>query len=315
MNNITRYAATIIAPATRPYTSGEWRYLDFCRLHRLEASPTPDLIISSFAAYLTRFVKPGTIRAYLSAVRNLHIELGIPDPFLDTPLLQRVMRGICRVHGTAVEKTRLPVTMPVLKGLIHALQSSQAYTAHDKAMLSAAMLLAFFGFLRCGEFTAPASKHHLDGAECGDVKISLQPPSLPFFLKHSKTDPEKRGMTIHIGSATPPVCPVIAMITYFSLSPALPSDPLFKFQDGSPLHRARFVDIVRKLLVAVGVHNQDHYAGHSFRIGAATTAALCGTPEWMIRAMGRWRSDCVHCYIRTAPTMLQAVSAQMAAVH
>ena len=103
-----------------------------------------DLVISSLAAYLTTFVKPGTIQAYLSAVRNLHIELGIPDPFLDAPLLQRVMRGMCRVHGTAVEKTRLPITMPVLKGLIHALQSSQAYTAHDKAMLSAAMLLAFF---------------------------------------------------------------------------------------------------------------------------------------------------------------------------
>ena len=106
MNDVTRYAAMAIAPATRrSYTSGERRYLDFCRLHRLEALPTTDLILSSFAAYLTRFVKPGTIRAYLSAVLNLHIELGIPDPFLDAPLLQCVMRGICRVHGTAVEKT------------------------------------------------------------------------------------------------------------------------------------------------------------------------------------------------------------------
>ena len=77
--------------------------VDFCRFHHLEALLSTDLIISSFAVYLTRFVKPGTVRANLSAVRNLHIELGIPDPFLDTPLLQCVTREMSCTRNSSQE--------------------------------------------------------------------------------------------------------------------------------------------------------------------------------------------------------------------
>ena len=38
--------------------------------------------------------------------------------------------------------------------------------------------------------------------------------------------------------------------------------------------------------------------GHSFRIGAATTAASLGFTEDQIQRMGRWRSDAVKKYIR-----------------
>ena len=48
------------------------------------------------------------------------------------------------------------------------------------------------------------------------------------------------------------------------------SGPLFTFQDGRPLTRQRFVVAVRSALVSAGV-DAKQYAGHSFRIGAATT--------------------------------------------
>ena len=46
--------------------------------------------------------------------------------------------------------------------------------------------------------------------------------------------------------------------------------PFIHFKDGRTLTRARFVDVVQKALVTVGIDVQ--CSGHSFRIRAATAA-------------------------------------------
>jgi len=40
------------------------------------------------------------------------------------------------------------------------------------------------------------------------------------------------------------------------------------------------------------------YAGHSFRIGAATTAAVMGLEDSAIQTLGRWESSLVSSYKR-----------------
>ena len=37
----------------------------------------------------------------------------------------------------------------------------------------------------------------------------------------------------------------------------------------------------------------DNYAGHSFRIGATTTAASSGIEDSTIQTLGRWQSSCL----------------------
>ena len=314
--DVRRYADLAIAPSTRrAYSVGQRRFMEFCHLHRLEPLPATDFTLSSFAAFLTRSVKPGTIKAYLSAVRNMHVEHGYPDPTLNAALLQRVMRGIGRVHGSEVARPRLPITMPVLVQLLRALQGSRHYRPADKAMLKAAMLLAFHGFLRCGEFTAPPVRQPgLWWPRRQDMEVCASPPSLRYHLRRSKTDRDGNGVVIHVGPSAPEVCPVISMAAYFAGSPASPTDHLFVYDNGIPLRRASFVNDVRHLLAVAGTANLQLYAGHSFRIGAATSAALCGIPEWTIRAMGRWKSDCVHRYIRTDPATFHRVASRLSAV-
>ncbi len=71
--------------------------------------------------------------------------------------------------------------------------------------------------------------------------------------------------------------------------------PLFNFHDGKFLTRDNFVKAVRAALPAAGV-DAAHYSGHSFQIGAATTAFSQGVPDVLIKTMGRWESSAYTLY-------------------
>ena len=65
--------------------------------------------------------------------------------------------------------------------------------------------------------------------------------------------------------------------------------PYFVFRDGSVLSRERLVAQLRKNLSDAGV-DSSKFAGHSFRIGAATTEQeleTCKTPRSKLSAGGR----------------------------
>ena len=125
-------------------------------------------------------------------------------------------------------------------------------------------------------------------------------------LKVSKTDPFRKGQTIVIGRANPNLCPISAMEAYLeSRSPLPNSGPLFTFQSGSFLTWGRFTSETR-LLLSKGGLDSSKFAGYSFRIGAATTAASANLPPWLIKVLGRWSSDCFERYIKTPPSVLDS---------
>jgi integrase len=115
---------------------------------------------------------------------------------------------------------------------------------------------------------------------------------------------------LYVGRTGTVLGPVSALLAY--LAKRLPSlGPLFVFQDGTPLSRERLVAHLRKALAEIGLDTAN-YSGHSFRIGAASTAARTGFNDSFIQTLGRWKSLAFTTYIRTLVEDLVAASAILA---
>ena len=168
-------------------------------------------------------------------------------------------------------------------------------------MLWAASVMCFFGFFRAGEITSPSltsfdNSRHLSW---GDVSIDnhSKPRMLEVHLKYSKTDQWGKGVNVYLRTTGCSLCPVTGVITYMSVRGGS-SGPFFKLQNGHPLTKSHFSQQLRTALQAIGLPYQN-FAGHSFRIGAATAAARAGIKDSTIQAMGRWSSGAFLTYIRT----------------
>lgn len=257
-----------------------------------------------------------TIKLYLCAIRSMYVSRRGQNPLLQStglPLyrLQNVLRGIRKSQSGHGPRLRLPITAAILSQL-HQLLERGFFSSYLDTLLKAAFSLAFFGFLRCGEFTTTLGKfdplHHL----CyGDVSFlpGQGSPEMHLRLKASKTDPYRMGCTLRYFKTNATLCPVQTMLDYLQLRQSQPrtphlTDPLFTLPDHTPLSRHTLVSMLRSLLLRLG-YDPNLFAGHSFRKGAATSAAEAHLPDHLIKVMGRWSSDCYQRYIHTPMSLIK----------
>ena len=288
------FLAQCLAPSTRRvYQSAQCRCIDFCRLDgRLspEAAllPADEQSLMCFATMLADSLNHSSIKVYLSAVRSLHIDNGLADPLINCLQLQWLLREIKRVQGSPTPK-RLPITIDVLQVIKRSLDLS----SQDHIMLWAACCLGFFGFLRAGEFTTNSPFDPNIHLGVSDVQAdTLQDPTcFQIHIKCSKTDPFWVGSYIYVGRGSDVVCPEVALGNFLAVRGPSPG-PLFCFADYQ--------------LLSAGFSG--NYSGHSFRIGAATTAASRGLPDHLIKTLGRWSSDAYQHYIRSAGSLSEVSS-------
>jgi len=278
-----------------------------------EILPASEGTLIYFATFLARTVKHATIRNYLAAVRNMHIVNGYGDPTQGKLVLQKVLRGILRCQG-ASRALRQPVSPQLLLAIKPLLRSW--LSEHDFVMIWAAFTLAYFGFLRCSEFTCPSvgsfNPHfHLARDDIGFHPSFHNPRYMRVVIKASKTDTFRQGSVLTIASSSRELCAVQAMRAYFGATQR--NGPLFVFRSGRFLTRSSVANLLRDAALAAGLPYKS-LKGHSFRIGAASAAAAAGLPDWLIKVLGRWSSDCYQLYIRTPQNVLLSVAPQMACV-
>ena len=298
------------------YRTGLAAFKSFCSMHNMGFQGQPTTVPSE--EILCLFVchcadKLGlsyaTIKSYLAGVKNAYIEWGLGDPLI-TPLgqpmleLALVLRGIKKSRQPN-KRLRLPITVEILSNLCKRLDGS-LHGSYTDALMKAACTLAFFGFLRCGEFTTPTKTFHAEVGIClRDVAIfkdNNEFREVTLTLKQSKTDPFREGCKISFAPIAGHVCPIESLMNYLAMTVPLkptPHSPLFMCKDGSPLTRNLFLYLLDATCRRSQI-NPEGYSGHSFRIGAATTAAKCHVPEHIIQVLGRWASTCYKTYIRTS---------------
>lgn len=204
---------------------------------------------------------------------------------------------------------RLPITPDLLVKLRGVWSSGSS--KYDGSMLWVAASLSFFGFMRSGELTIPSAASYDEGSHLtfNDVAVdSLSKPSvLQVRLKASKTDPFCLRVNIYVGRTGNSLCPVSAVLHYMVARGPGPG-PFFRFDDGTP--RSKFVQKVKTALTSAGV-DCSGYSSHSFRSGAATTAAKQGISDAAIKMLGRWKSNAYQIYIKTPKDQLAAYSRRL----
>ena len=132
----------------------------------------------------------------------------------------------------------------------------------------------------------------------------VNPKVIFLHIKCAKTNPFRQGHTIRLGVSGNVVCAVRALLRYLQLRGS-EAGPLFHHKNGSPLTRVTLTAWLRTAVSRAGI--EGNFSGHSFCIGAATSAAAAGIPNHLIKTLGRWFSNAYQLYIQTPNHMLEAV--------
>ena len=146
----------------------------------------------------------------------------------------------------------------------------------------------------------------------GDIAVDNQenPRMLQIHLKKSKCDQFGVGSDIIVGCTGSMLCPVAAMLSFIAIR-GESSGPFFIDSDKRAVTKSQFVSEMCSILNMAGLP-QHHYAGHSFQIGAATSAALAGVKDSTIQALGRWYSAAFLQYIWMPREKLASISSLLA---
>ena len=198
------------------------------------------------------------------------------------PHLQYVLKGNARSQPGSTRR-RLLITPAIMQQLLTACPI--AFPIEFEAeLLWAACCIAYFEFLRSGEFTVPDATA-IPAICAADVATDLHtsPSFMKIRLRKAKTDQLGNGVDIFLGTTGTPLCPVKAVLRYLAVCPKT-GGALLVHADGSPLLRDQFVKMVKKCLRTANIDDSD-YSGHSFRIGAATAAAAAGVPAHFIKML------------------------------
>ena len=237
--------------------------------------------------------------------------MNMGDPKLgEMSKLEQVVKGVKREYAktTPGKRARLPITPEILLKLRGVWEARSK--DYNSIMLWGACCLCYFGFLRAGEITVPSQAAYDSGMHLNFADITVDSVSNPTLLKvrikASKTDPFRHGVEIFVGRTNNKLCPVSAVLTYLAKRGSQ-EGMLFRFENGKLLTRDRFVASVREALNAAGIDCKS-YAGHSFRIGAATAAGKSGLPPATIQTLGRWESSAYMLYVRMSREELAGVS-------
>ena len=244
---------------------------------RSNQPPPTEHTLILYATHIASYSSHSNVKLHMAAIKHHTTVKGYPLDFRLYTRLFLLMRGIKRAEGRkySVPKRR-PIT-PNLLQIMHSNLFNSSRLYEDKLMLWAAITMAYFGFLRVSEYTSTHKTKFDPLSTLLLENVTLENDIITIFIKASKTDPFRHGMTIRLAANNTILCPVHSLRKYLATHPTSQhTHPLFTFQNGKYLTRK---DINQLLFDTT--NGQANTTLHSLKIGAATTAAAMGCPKWL----------------------------------
>ena len=257
-------------------------------------------------------LKHTTIKLYLCGIRHNYLKKGYSNP-LETsigeflPRLTLILNSVKRIQGVQGIR-RLPITFTILHQTCLKLRKG-VFDKYIDCLIETACIVAFFAFLRCGEFTVMNTEKFdpVTNLCLSDIIFNFDHAILR--LKQSKTDPFRKGIDIKLFKTDNIICPLTALRKFLEVRKfkfgIKSSAPLYLTNKNEALTRQFFIDKLKIVLELCGF-DPKLYNGHSFRSGAATSAGKANVEDHMIKVLGRWRSDSYCRYIKTSSQSIKA---------
>ena len=267
----------------------------------------------------------GTVRQRLFSLKMGHVVAGYEDPTLHRTRLWAALTGFKRWQPET--RRKYPVLPCMMRWMKQHLEESESLTKGDKVALWAAMCTAFFFLLRASEYLVQANRTwstrrvlkgcEVEGRTNNETCRNQNAQEVVIYLTGSKTDQYNQGtIRNHYRSGDSCLCPVQALGEMERHYPerfrgAEAEEPLFRFEDGTPIARDDIHDMVQLAAVADGQQGA-RFGSHSLRIGGAT-ALYQGTKDLeQVKRFGRWTSDAFHGYLWESHERQEGLSARMA---
>ena len=300
---MAHYRANALAPSTtKSYSSQIKKYVNFCKMVGTAPVPAHPTTLARYIAYLARTLKYQSVRVYLAAIRYIHLDAGLTNPFQDNFFLTSILKGVRRSLGEHIIQKRL-ITPDILLGILQTLDLTNSL----HASFWSACLLLFFTLRRKSNMFAPSTtafnptkhltrqdvRYLATGDWTGLILVSRWSKTIQFRERTLETPVP--ALPNH------PLCPVTATARAFSLAPSDdPQGPALLYTTNGQtktLPYTTFLSLLKKSLTTV-LGDATEYTAHSFRRGGASWALQQGIPSEVVRLLGDWQSMAYLAYLQ-----------------
>jgi hypothetical protein len=330
-------AAALYFSGRRASTLGSQRsalrsWLYFADVFGHEAFPATENSLINFAVWSCTRIAPKSIGKYIDSIRSAHVDEGVEMPTSkQLPRLSRVMAGLEWIYlAHKGSRLRLPCTDQVLRRVVVAkAQAVEALPEADRpsvySLQSPCFSAAVYSTAFCGGFR-PSEISSRKNVLKGYTSLPLRLKDVTFnfdeyggvlsviiWLPHRKNDQAGVKSDVAIGRTGDVLVDCCTRLSEYleertAAGEELTGDSfLFPVSNtaGDGWHGLTYEELTASMhedLLRAGF-DADLYNGHSWRIGMATTLALNGVPEYIIKDMGGWSrsSSAFNVYIGRAP--------------
>ena len=142
--------------------------------------PVNENLLMQYVAYCFNnlHLSHSTIKLYLTGIKFKYIVAGVPSPFCGEGgtgpgeqliRLQMVLKGVQR-SSISKPRTRLPITRDMIQNICSRLRQG-VFSKFLDTMLETVCVVAFYAFLRCGEFTCSSKFDPSSNLSIGDIAL------------------------------------------------------------------------------------------------------------------------------------------------